>query len=63
MTSADVYGRNGSGTTAIEAYEGAFRSWSEDHPYPRGGKVRYEFSPPGWTSRPRSSAVTPRGRR
>ena len=49
MTGADVYAREGSGTTALDAYQEAFREWIDDHPYPRGAKVRYEFNPPGWS--------------
>jgi hypothetical protein len=49
LTSSDVYSRSGSGSTPIAAYEGAFRAWMDSHPYPRGGKVRYEFPIPGWT--------------
>jgi hypothetical protein len=49
MTSSDVYAREGSGTAAVDAYAAAFREWIDDHPYPRGGKVKYEFNPPGWS--------------
>lgn len=49
MTSADVYTRDGSGATAVLAYEGAFKGWMDSHPYPRGGKVRYELEATGWS--------------
>ena len=49
LTSADVYARDGAGTTPVAAYEEAFRRWIDNHPYPRGAKVRYRFAPPGWS--------------
>jgi hypothetical protein len=52
MTSADVYAKEGDGSTPLAAYESAFRAWMRNHPYPRGGKVRYEFAPPGWSLDP-----------
>jgi hypothetical protein len=48
MTSADVYVRTASAVTALGAYDAVFRAWMDKHPYPRGAKVRYEFSPGGW---------------
>jgi len=43
MTSSDVYSRDGEGATQLEAYEMAFRAWIDDHPYPHGGTVTYQF--------------------
>ena len=48
MTSADVFVRNGSAPSQLGAYDAVFRAWMDKHPYPRGAKVRYEFSPGGW---------------
>jgi hypothetical protein len=49
VTSADVYSRDGVGTTPVAAYQEAFRRWIDNHPYPRGAKVRYQFTPSGWS--------------
>jgi hypothetical protein len=48
-TGADVYRFEGEGSSALAASQAAVRDWRSDHPYPRGGTVRYRFSPDGWS--------------
>lgn len=48
---------DGSGATALAAYQDAFATWRSDNPYPTGGLVVYQFTPAGWTF-PKSFSTT-----
>jgi len=47
-TGADVLKFDGSGATALAAWDAVFRDW-RGNPYPRGCTLVHEFSPPGWS--------------
>jgi hypothetical protein len=47
-TGRDVYKFDGIGATPLAATHSAADAWHADHPYPRGGRVAFQFAPPGW---------------
>jgi hypothetical protein len=49
MTSADVWKFDGAGDTPLAAYTAAFEAWKANNPYPKSGRVVFEFKPTGWT--------------
>lgn len=48
-TSKKVLKYDGTGGSAMAAYEKVFDDWKADNPYPTGGRIAHRFAPSGWS--------------